>query len=364
MKKTYSVEEKKFLKSEALSRFKGGMTPFLSKKVHESEAIKKQFVPSWEEGISFGRDAPFEEGKNNHGLYGLERIYRDRVIITPYFDCAAYCRYCFRKTRTIAGDGRTMTENELKKVCDFIASDPRIKTALITGGDPFTQPDILFDTISSLAKISSLRNIRVGTRHILFKPQSFSFNLCDQLGKLRTALKPKTFSIYLSLNHVDELTSEVREAVKLLRSQGFILRGQTVLMKGINDTFQDILALMEEMFSEEILPYYLFHCMDVTGTAHLRTSVQKGLDIMDKMASLSGALSPHYVYVTPVGKHRLIPGVDLQYENIEGLRYIRSHGPYMAADYKDFSGKKSLPLFHEEAIDGRIISRYLDGDNV
>lgn len=357
-------EDKLNLKRDVQKRFRGGMTPHLSKLVHESEAIYKQFIPSWEEGLEFGRDEAFEEGRGVGNNYGLERLYEDRVIITPYFDCAAYCRYCFRKTRTIGGDGRVMSLEEIKSACEYIAGDPRIKTALITGGDPFANVEKLLETISQLSNIESLRNIRIGTRHILFDPDSIDDDVCQALNLIREKIRPKTISIFVSLNHPDELGSNVRHAIRRLRNAGIVIRGHTVLLKGVNDDASTILSLMEEFVSEEIIPYYLYHCMDVTGTSHLRTSVQRGLDILTELQTLSGTLTPQYVYVTPVGKHRLFPGANLNYVRIAGKKYIKSHSPYLARNFHAFTEKDTLPHLHEIASDGHIISYYLDGTDL
>ena len=101
-----TAAQKVALRRQVTRRFRGGVTPYLSPLIKTSDAVRKQFVPEYLEGLEFGRAAPFEEGKDNRGIYGLERVYADRAVSPPYFDCAAYCRYCFKKTRTLAGDGQ------------------------------------------------------------------------------------------------------------------------------------------------------------------------------------------------------------------------------------------------------------------
>ena len=361
-------EEKVALRREVTHRFRGGVTPYLSSLIKSSEAVRKQFIPSYLEGLEFGREQPFEEGKENRGIYGLERIYEDRAVLTPYFDCAAYCRYCFKKTRTLAGDGRTMTAEDIRAALAYISADPRLDTVLITGGDPLARPDMLIPILEGIWAISHVKKIRIGTRHILFDPNQITDELCKTLArynKVAVADKwtGKTLSLGVSFNHPDELTIEVAEALQRLVRAGLVIRGQMVLLKGINDDAPTMRELLDRFLMLSIVPYYLFHCMDVVGTYHLRTSVQRGLDILHELAPLSGVYAPTYVYVTPVGKHRIAPGVTLDYREIDGQRYIRAVSPYHADQFFEFSGRSCLPPLHERNANGFIVSHYLDGND-
>jgi lysine 2,3-aminomutase len=177
-----SAEQQVALRRQVTRRFRGGVTPYLSSLVKTSEAVRRQFVPDYLEGLDFGRETPFEEGKNNRGIYGLERVYQDRAVLTPYFDCAAYCRYCFKKTRTLAGDGRVMSQDDIARALAYIAADPRIDTVLITGGDPLARPDMLEGILDGVSAIAHVNKIRIGTRHILFNPDQITDELCALLA--------------------------------------------------------------------------------------------------------------------------------------------------------------------------------------
>ncbi|MGZ3459784.1 MAG: hypothetical protein ACXU86_14915, partial [Archangium sp.] len=98
---------------EVNARFSNSTTRYIKNLMEKSDAVRKQFAPSFYELIEFGREQPFEEGKDNSGIYGLERIYEDRAVLTPYFGCASYCRYCFKKTRTLGGDNKVMPEENI-----------------------------------------------------------------------------------------------------------------------------------------------------------------------------------------------------------------------------------------------------------
>jgi lysine 2,3-aminomutase len=363
-----TAEQKTALRRQVTRRFRGGVTPYLSSLIKSSDAIRRQFVPQYLEGLEFGRETPFEEGKQNRGIYGLERIYEDRAVLTPYFDCAAYCRYCFKKTRTLAGDSAVMTPDDLARALAYIAADPRIDTVLITGGDPLARPQMLESVLDGVAAIAHVTKIRIGTRHILFNPDHITDELCALLARYNRVSVGGTWSgrnlsLGVSFNHPDELTPEVVAALQRIMRAGIGIRGQIVLLKGINDDAATMHALLDRFVTLSVVPYYLFHCMDVVGTYHLRTSVQRGLDILARLAARSGVYAPTYVYVTPVGKHRIAPGINLDYRTIDGRRYIRAISPYRADDFLAFSGQPALPALHARGRDGFIVSHYLDGND-
>lgn len=359
--------EREMLK-EVIRTYRSKISPSLARLAKRSDAVAKQFFPSAYEAIDFGTKTPFEEGKNNQGIYGLERVYEDRAVLTPYFECSAYCRYCFKKTRTLAGEAKRMTDEDIEKAVQFIASDERIRTVLITGGDPFIDPELLEKVLEKVYPIPHVRNIRIGTRNILFQPEAITEDLAKMIARYKkidynNPLQSKNISVGVSLNHIDELTPEVIRAYQRLIQEGVAVRGQVVLLKGINDNVKALHDLVEAFLATGIIPYYLFHCMPVVGAKHFRTSVQKGLDLLQELAPYSGTTAFHYVYVTPIGKHRISPGHQLNYVEIDGERYIRAVTPYKAANFLHFSDNESLPPLHEVNEDGYIISHYLDGSD-
>lgn len=362
-------DEQHALEADVAREFRTATTRYVKSLMAKSEPIRKQFAPHFAEGLEFGRLEAFEAGKMNRGIYGLERIYEDRAVLTPYFGCASYCRYCFKKARTLGGPNTLMTDENIDDALNYIASDPRITTALITGGDPLAKPQVTIGIIERLVQIPHVRNVRIGTRHVLFQPEAITTELAQHLASFNRRdasdpLKSKSVSLGISINHPDELAPEVVTALAKFLDSGLAIRGQIALLKGINDDVAVLRDLLARFIALGIVPYYLLHCMDVVGTYHMRTSVQRGLDILAELAEFSGAYAPHYVYVTPVGKHRIYPGSQLQYETIDGSRYIRARSPYRAARFKEFSGRDTLPALHEEDADGYIVSRYLDGNDI
>ena len=341
-------------------------TPFLVKLFEKSEAVRKQFLPSVNEIKTNGTPTPFEEGKKASKIYGLERLYRDRVLITPHFDCPAYCRFCYKKSRVMRNKP-AMTYDEIDKVVEEVAKMDQVRGALITGGEPFLDKDKLFYLLDKLTTLDNISEIRIGTRTLLTMPQIYTDDLCSKLASYNqinseNPEKSKYLAINVHFNHPDELAQEVINACNNLTSRGISLRNQTVLLKGINDDIETMSRLFKLLIRNNIIPYYMNHCMPVEGSDHLRTSVQKGLDIYQYLCTESSTAIPHYVYAPSGGKVHVGPDTKFEYIIEENTRYIKIKTLYKADEFKKIA-KKDLPPMHQVTNDGFIQGLYIDGED-
>jgi lysine 2,3-aminomutase len=107
-------------------------------------------------------------------------------------------------------------------------------------------------------------------------------------------------------NHPAEITAESAAACNLLADAGIALGNQTVLLRGVNDDVTVMGELMTGLLGIRVRPYYL-HQMDlVKGTAHFRTPVSTGLEIIRSLRGhVSGLAIPHYVIDLPGGKGKV-----------------------------------------------------------
>jgi lysine 2,3-aminomutase len=142
----------------------------------------------------------------------------------------------------------------------------------------------------------------------------------------------------IHFTHPDELTPEVAESTARLADAGIPLGGQTVLLRGINDSIEVMKPLMHGMLRNRVKPYYLYQCDPITGSAHFRTPVSKGFEIIAGLRGhTTGYAVPHFVIDAPGGggKIALLPdamvgrdGPDLLLRNFEGevFRYPDPEG--------------------------------------
>lgn len=355
-------------RQDVIRDFRARLSPHIAHLAKRSDAVRRQFVPDIRELDNDHLVAdPFESGRDYMGLNGVERIYRDRVVLTPHFDCSAYCRYCFKKTRTLGGMGeRDMSDADIDAAIAHIRTQPELRIALITGGDPLRNEAKLFRLLDGLATIPHVAEIRIGTRNLLFEPERLSEDLAERIaGRSRIDCDDLAASqavmVGLSINHPDELSGPVARAVRRLVSRGVAVKGQVTLLREVNDDAATLLALYQRFNALGIQPYYLFHCMPVLGSAHFRTSVARGQEILAELAALSGVYAPTYVYVTQIGKVRV--GIDSPLETVEidGLSYLRKQTVYRGADFLRYTGRAAIPAPHYADNEGRLVSLYLDG---
>jgi lysine 2,3-aminomutase len=138
--------------------------------------------------------------------------------------------------------------------------------------------------------------LRIGTRIPIFLPQRITPALCATLRKYH----PLFISIHS--NHPRELTTEVREALGRLADAGIPLGNQSVLLRHVNDDPEIMKAQVQKLLMCRVKPYYIYQCDLIAGSAHLRTNVRKGLEIMESLRGhTSGYAVPQYVIDAPGG---------------------------------------------------------------
>jgi lysine 2,3-aminomutase len=138
--------------------------------------------------------------------------------------------------------------------------------------------------------------LRIGTRIPIFLPQRITPEFCAMLKQFH----PLFVSVHV--NHPRELTTEVRHALGRLADAGVPLGNQSVLLKHVNDDADVMLALVQKLLMCRVKPYYLYQCDLISGSAHLRAPVAKGLEIMEKLRGYTtGYAVPTYVIDAPGG---------------------------------------------------------------
>src|SRR6266404_2662024 len=259
--------------------------------------IRWQVIPRLEET----QTAPWEMtdpcGEDSHSpVPGLVHRYPDRVLFLVTDRCAAYCRYCTR-SRLVSNASGYDFHPQFDQQIEYIRNTPAVRDVLLSGGDPLLFSDErLEDLLSRLREIPHLEFLRIGTRIPIFLPQRITPQLCAMLRKYH----PLFISIHS--NHPRELTTEVREALGRLADAGIPLGNQSVLLRNVNDDSVVVKALVQKLLMCRVKPYYIYQCDLISGSAHLRTTVRKGLQIMEELRGhTSGYAVPQYVIDAPGG---------------------------------------------------------------
>src|SRR5438309_7289087 len=181
---------------------------------------------------------------------------------------------------------------------DYVRKTKSIRDVIVSGGDPLTLPlGKLRYYLDNLKAIDHVDVIRIGTRVPVTLPQRlYDQELIDLLASAEKVY------IQTHFNHPREITPEAARVCKSLLKAGMPINNHSVLLKGVNDDLETMRELLRGLLRIKVRPYYLFHCDPVIGAGHFRTSVWKGLEIIEGLRGhMSGLGIPTYVVDSPHG---------------------------------------------------------------
>ncbi|MFM8879954.1 MAG: KamA family radical SAM protein [Verrucomicrobiota bacterium] len=282
------------------SKLAMAITPYFFNLIDGSDEacpIRRQVIPRLEETHT----APWETldpvGEDSHSpVPGLVHRYPDRVLFLVTDRCAAYCRYCTR-SRLVSNASGYDFHPEFDRQIAYIAEHPEIRDVLLSGGDPLLFNDEKLEyLLGRLRAIPHVEFLRIGSRVPIFLPQRITPELCAMLRQFH----PLFISVHT--NHPRELTTEVREALGRLADAGIPLGNQSVLLRQVNDDPVVMKALVQKLLMCRVRPYYIYQCDLIAGSSHLRSTVSRGLEIMDALRGhTTGYAVPQYVIDAPGG---------------------------------------------------------------
>jgi lysine 2,3-aminomutase len=312
--------------------------------------IRKQVIPRASEMILSEGEMLDSLGEDEHSpVSGIVHRYPDRVLFLVTDRCAAYCRYCTR-SRLVSNAQDYNFHPEYEQGLRYIEAHPEIRDVLLSGGDPLLLSDKKLEhLISRLRAIKHVEFIRIGSRIPVFLPQRITPELCEIFKKYG----PIWMSIHV--NHPKEATAELRAACERLAFAGVPLGNQSVLLQGINDDADVMKALVHRLLRMRVRPYYLYQMDLITGGAHFKVAVQKGIEIIKALRGhTTGYAVPQYVIDAPGGGGKVpinpdyveeVTEEEIVFRNYEGQRF---HYPLKARPRKD-SGRIEVPFSETES---------------
>lgn len=221
---------------------------------------------------------------------GVLQKYQGRVLLTVTGACAIHCRYCFR--RHFPYSEENPGQNNWQELIAYLQQHPDVEELILSGGDPLLLDTSRLRELSDrLARLPQLKRLRIHTRLPVVLPERIDAELLAWLRSL-----PWQVIVVIHANHANEIDAEVAQALQQLHACNVTLLNQSVLLRGVNDSNDALLALHESLFRYHALPYYL-HLLDrVQGAAHFEITEQKAREIVAKLrASAPGYLVPRLV---------------------------------------------------------------------
>ena len=287
---------------QVAARYAVAVTPDIAALIDPNDPadpIARQFIPtSAELALQPGERADPIEDQKYSPVAGIVHRYPDRALFKLVHVCAVYCRFCFRREMVGPGKDSALSDTAYGVALDYIRAHSEIWEVILTGGDPLMlSPRRLAEIMSDLAAIDHVRIIRLHTRVPVADPTRISAEL---VAALRVA--GATTWVALHANHARELTPNARAACARLIDSGIPMVSQSVLLRGVNDDDATLEALMRAFVESRIKPYYLHHGDLAPGTAHLRTTLARGQELMRALRGrVSGLCQPDYVLDIPGG---------------------------------------------------------------
>ncbi|MBM4423190.1 MAG: lysine 2,3-aminomutase [Chloroflexi bacterium] len=285
---------------EAKNLFRVDVTPYFASLIDPNDPydpIRRQIIPTDREMVPFTSMMEDSLAEDRHSpVPGLVHRYPDRVLMLVTTQCASYCRYCTR-SRIVGDPSQTFSRKEFEAQIDYLERTPQVRDVLFSGGDPLVlAPKLLEEIISRVRAIPHIEIIRIGSRVPVFLPMRVTEELCDMIQKYHP------FWMNIHVNHPNEITPELAQACDRLTRAGVPLGNQSVLLAGVNDSVHIQRQLVHELVKMRVRPYYLYQCDLVDGAGHFRTSVSKGIEIIEGLRGhTSGFAVPHFIVDAPGG---------------------------------------------------------------
>ncbi len=297
-----ATPEERAVLEKVAARYAVALPPALAALIDRNDLndpIARQFVPDAAELDARPEELADPIGDDAHSpVEGIVHRYPDRVLLKLTHVCAVYCRFCFRREMVGPDKPNALSPQALRAALDYIRRNTGIWEVILTGGDPLIlSPRRLRAVMQEIAAIDHVRVVRFHTRMPVAEPLRAT-------PELVRALKASGKAVYVAVhvNHARELSGEAREACARLADAGIVLLGQSVLLKGVNDTVEAMRDLMRACVETRIKPYYLHHGDLAPGTSHLRSDIATGQGLMrDLRGRTSGLCQPSYVLDIPGG---------------------------------------------------------------
>ena len=277
-----------------------GITPYYMSLVSRDDPdqpIRRTVIPTIHETVRAAGEADDPLGEDGMSpVPGLVHRYPDRVLLLLSDFCSTYCRYCTR-SRVVGHGGVHPSRSRLERAFAYIEQTPTVRDVLLSGGDPLMLGEEKLSWIlSRLRQIPHVEIIRIGTKVPAVLPQ----RITPRLVRMLRQYHPLWMSLHFT--HPDECTPETLRACAMLADAGIPLGSQTVLLKGVNDNLETMRSLVHHLLKMRVRPYYLYQCDPITGSAHFRTPIAAGLEIIRGLRGFtSGYALPTYVVDAPGG---------------------------------------------------------------
>ncbi len=280
-----------------------------------SDPLRRQFIPMGSTRLpdhpKLGLDSLGEQA--DAPVAGLTHRYQDKALFLALDTCPVYCRFCTR-SYAVGTDTEDVEKVQLKAnperwraAFDYIRSRPELEDIVVSGGDTWNlraeQIRVIGDT---LLDIPHVRRLRFATKGPAVMPQKLLTDDAWFEALIHVVKRGRTMGkdvvLHTHFNNANEITEITQRSLARVHSEGVMVRNQSVLQRGVNDTVESMLLLVRRLAYVNVHPYYVYVHDLVQGTEELRTTVQTAIYLEKHVrGSTAGFNTPTFVVDAPQG---------------------------------------------------------------
>ncbi|MDP2723744.1 MAG: KamA family radical SAM protein [Bacteroidales bacterium] len=294
-----------------------------------------------------GKEEAMEEGSRSYGAVYQRYPNRVAFFVSDNSACAAYCTHC-QRTKSL-DSASFISDQDIQKGLFYIAHNPNIDEVLVTGGDALRiGKKSLGYILGELSRVPHLRSIRIATRVPVVMPMGVTeelLNVIDHSVNKYNKGPEKLVYFMTHINHYQEITEEMHAAIKRIRSHGYSVRNQTVLLKHVNAYYKTLATTFRRMFWAGVEPYYLLQCHKEKGLMHFITPIQIGkIFIKHLQGWISGIYKPMFasnieggggkVLLMPSGHDTVHSGLTIEDNIYDGSAKVMTWDGRIIFDYE------------------------------
>jgi lysine 2,3-aminomutase len=193
----------------------------------------------------------------------------------------------------------------METIREYLVAHPEVDEVILSGGDPLTLTDAMLERwLVLIRSVSSVVRIRIHTRVPVNLPSRITNELVEMLAKYQDAKRPVI--VVTHFNHVREIAEENVTAIARMVDHGIVVRNQSVLLRGVNDSVEVLEELCAGLTNIRVQPYYI-HQLDLAkGTNHFRVPLVEAMDLMARLQGrVSGVALPRLMVSLPNGKGKV-----------------------------------------------------------
>ncbi|MGA8980582.1 MAG: lysine 2,3-aminomutase [Pedococcus sp.] len=269
---------------------------------------------------------------------GLTHRYPTKVLAEMLPTCPQYCGHCTRMdlvgNSTPVIDKLKLTGKPVDRyaaMLTYLQQTPQVRDVVVSGGDVANMPwKNLEGFLDKLLDVENIRDIRLATKALMGLPQHWlQPDVVEGVARVSAKARSRgvSLAIHTHVNSAQSVTPLVADAAKAMLGAGVRdVRNQGVLMRGVNDTTEQLLDLCFALQDEAMItPYYFYMCDMIPFSEHWRVSLAEAQHLQHSMMGyLPGFATPRIVCDVPYVGKRWVHQVD-SYDAERGMSFWRKN---------------------------------------